>query len=279
MIMAETSPSEPIQVKPANTRKIGLPGILLRLFLAGLTGAILGAVIYYTAIGWIPYLDQRIFEPINKNQGAVLDLQSTQEYLDSQIQDLEDNLANYQARLDSFDMEMLQLSEDDLSLLATVDNNTLFMLQHTQSLATLDAKQVSTDRNLSALATAQMSYAGSQLKFDLLLIIDRFSRANQHILHTNYGLAKSELLSAQADLEAMLLEAYGYQQAVLNELLELVGQIIADLPNNPLLAENKLELAWQLAIQGFPEISSGGTFTPTPFQTPSITNTPTPGSD
>ncbi len=62
-------------------------------------------------------------------------------------------------------------------------------------------------------------------------------------------------------------------------MLNLVDQAIIDLPAKPALAAEKLELAWQLGINGLPQLDEGGytgTITPTPYFQTSPTFTPTP---
>jgi len=141
------------------TRKSGknsLPGILLRLILTAFTGIIIGILIYYTAAGWIPYLDQRVFQPIDNNQADIQDFQATQQSLENEIHLLQNNQTSNQATLEYLEGSIAQLDGDDLALLATVEMGVEYMLQHTQSIATLDAELGLTNRNLSALATAQI---------------------------------------------------------------------------------------------------------------------------
>jgi len=260
-----------------NKRQPGkrIPGILLRLFLAAITGTIIGAVIYYTAAGWIPYLDQRVFQPIDRNQAELKNLITIQQGQETQIALLQDQLLGYQATIESLEIDLIQEEEDNLSLFATVDANTRSMLQHTQSLATLDANLQSTNRNLSALATAQMRNYWIQNDLSLLKVIDLLTLANQYLLHADYGQAKNELHLVRDELILLQESSPGHYQSTILQILELVDDGIDDLPENYSLASEKVQLARQMAIQGFPD-SASGTITPTPYLTPF--STPTPGS-
>lgn len=260
------------------------PGILLRLLLTGIAGTLIGAVVYYTAIGWIPYLDQRVFQPIDNNQAQVEELRRTQQVLETQVSGLLGALASnqvlidqgigiYQATLTYLDSELNQVVNDTRLMQSSVDNNTKYMLQYTQSLATFEAKLDSNTSSLSALATAQMSNSG--IKDDLIIvkILESFSRTGQFLLHDNYGLAEDELKSARETLLSLQNNLSGDQLAYLVGILDLVDQMISDLPTQPTLAANKLQIAWQLAFSGLPQTQSG-TITPTLYLTPSITPTP-----
>ncbi len=84
--------------------------------------------------------------------------------------------------------------------------------------------------------------------------------------------AKLDLLNLQESLP-------GFQQEVISNMLNLVDQVIVDLTAKPALAAEKLELAWQLGINGLPQLDGEGnnaTLTSTPYIQPSLTSTPTP---
>jgi hypothetical protein len=260
-----------------DTRKSGknsIPGILLRLILTAFTGITIGVFIYYSAAGLVPYLDQRVFQPIDKNQSVILEVQATQLSLENQIRILQDNNLSHQATLEQFEMAITQLDEDDLSLMATVEMSVLFMLQHTQSIATLDAKLGSTNRNLSALATAQMRSGYFQQGLSLLKILDILTLANQYLLHANFGQAENQLILAKTELETLYIQTPAYQQTFIHDILSLVNNTIEDLPEDYSLAEDKIQLAMQMALQGFPELDSSVTLTATPYITPTLTPTP-----
>jgi hypothetical protein len=229
--------------------------------------------LYYLVVSWIPLVNQRIFKPINENQLGLENVQSTQIVLGTQIHQLGEII---EIRQSTVEMGLTQIAEDELLIQGTLDTNTWLLMEQTLDISTLDAKQNSTSRNLSALATAQMKYAGSQYQLDLLAVIDILSSASQDLLHNNYGLAELKLIEAQKKLEGLLLEAYGFQQQTIHELLDLIKQTINDLPENPNLAENKLLLAWEIAIQGFPDPFFTGSTTPTPYNAPTVSLTPTP---
>jgi len=277
MDTADNSPNKPgKQPKPPSKT---IPGILLRLILVLAAGCLVGAVIYFAASGWIPYLDQRIFQPIDTNQALVQELKATQNALEIEISSLQATVDKNQ----SGDITTIldQLSEDVIHMQLEVDSNTYYSGTLAPALiATVSTKQDSNLRNLSALATAQMRDSGNRQELELLRTLELLTWAHQYILHDNYGLAEKELEAAQEILSFMNSRVPPHQRVVVLEMLNLVDQCIADLPSRPAVAAEKLQLAWHMGVTEFPNESlydQGGTVTPTPYITPTpTTSTPTP---
>lgn len=275
METTENSPqNQSARPKPASKT---FPGILLRLILVFTTGCLVGAGIYFAASGWIPYLDQRVFQPIDTNQTKVQELQVTQAALEGQISYLQATLdaslsdvgPGVQATLD-------RLSEDLVSMQNQVESNTYYAATYSPALiATLSVRQQSNERFISAIATAQMRDAGNRQDIELLRSLNSMTWAQQYLLHDNYGLAKNELEVARDNLTAMITRIPPQQRVVVFEMLKLIEECISDLPSRPAIAADKLRLAWQMGISEFPDQSifdQGVTITPTPYLTP----TPTP---
>ena len=278
MDTVDNSPKKPDK-QPKPTSKT-IPGILLRLILVLVAGCLVGAVIYFTASGWIPYLDQRIFQPIDTNQALVQELQVTQNALEIEISSLQATVdENQSGTVSDIATSLDQLSEDVIHMQLEVDNNTYYSGTLAPAMiATVSARQDSNLRNLSALATAQMRDSGNRQELELLRTLELLTWAHQYILHDNYGLAENELEAAREILSFMITRVPPNQRVVVLEMLNLVDQCIADLPSRPAVAAEKLQLAWHMGVTEFPNESSsdqGGTVTLTPYFTPT-TSTPTP---
>jgi hypothetical protein len=280
MDTVDNSPKKPDkQPKPASKT---IPGILLRVILVLVAGCLVGAVIYFAASGWVPYLDQRVFQPIDTNQALVQELKATQNALEIQISSLQATINGNQSETESDTAATLdQLSEDVVNMQSEVDNNTYYGGTIAPALiATVSARQDSNSRNLSALATAQMRDSGNRQELELLRTLELLTWAHQYILHDNYGLAENELDAARDNLSVMITMVPPKQRVVVLEMLNLVDQCIADLPSRPAVAAEKLQLAWHMGVTEFQNDSSydqGGTVTPTPYITPTpSTPTPTP---
>jgi len=286
-MVSETNPS-PESNKPQNKPKISVGGILLRLMVTIIAAVILGAVIYFSVVGLIPYLDNRVFQPIDNNQTMVQELKENQKALEDQILELSETLefnqtllgegiSAYQSTLDEMQQNIQTLHHDVISVQEDFDFRGYTITVYPQMMATLSAKQISNSRNLDALATAQFNSSSINHDLDLLRILELLSRANQFLLHSNFGQAEEALLAARLDLLNLQESLPYYQRELISNILNLVDQVIADLPAKPALAAEKLELAWQLGINGLPQLDGegySGTITPTPYIQISPTSTP-----
>jgi len=260
--------------KKTEVRKgVSFPGILLRLVLAAVIGLIIGAVIYFGSAGWIPYLEQRIFQPLDKNKADINLLLETQQAAELLISQHQEQIHNLQATMVSLENDLNNRFEDNSALREAVDVNTDFVLQGTQTIATLDASINSINRNLSALATAQMRRSFLQSDLSLLKVVDLLTLADQQLLHANYGQAQHQLTLAGIELGLLQDISPPHYQSHILAIKDLVLGASADLPEEFTLSSDKIQLARQLALQGFPGLT--GTITATPYHTPS--RTPTPG--
>ncbi len=288
-MVSKTTPS-PETKKPQITPKKSIGGIILRLMITIIAAVVLGAVIYFSAVGWIPYLDNRVFQPIDANQKMVQELKETQQSLEDQIQRLSETLEYnqtmlgeginaYQSTLDGLEQDLQMLQHEVISVQATFELTSHTITVYPQALATLTAKQDANARHLNTLATAQFSSTGIRQEIELLRILELLSRANQYLLHSNFGLAEETLKTAKLELTKLRENLPGFQREVITNILDLVDQVVVDLPAKPALAAEKLELAWQVGINGLPQLGLGdntGTITPTPSVQTSLTSTPTP---
>ena len=287
-MVSETN-SSPETNKPQIKPKKSVGGILLCLTITIMAAVILGAVIYFSAVGLIPYLDNRVFQPIDDNQAKVQELKETQQALEDQILELSETLefnqillsegiSAYQFTLDDMKQDLQKLHHEIISVQEAFDHRGHTITVYPQILATLSAKQVANSRHLYALATAQSNSSSINRDLDLLRILELLSRANQFLLHSNFGQAEETLLAAKLDLLNLQESLPDFQRELISNMLNLVDQAIIDLPAKPALAAEKLELAWQLGISGLPQLDREGytgTITPTPYIQSSPTSTPT----
>jgi hypothetical protein len=274
----QESPSNEKTPRPAGKTA---PGVALRIILVLIIGTVIGAAVYFSAAGWIPYIDQRVLNPIENNQNQVELLSASQQALEEQLTDLSSTLKaieNQSPELQSTltvlenSLDLVVESVDDLSDTA-VSNNYLSATYLPSRLSTLEARQESTSRNLSALATAQMDDPLGREDIELLRILELLSRATQFLLHDNYGLARDQLITARDYSEQLEIGPSGLDSTLLIGLQSQIDEAIQDLPARPSIAGVKIELAWNLALEGIQTARFEGTFEPT-----SIQPTPTPGT-
>jgi hypothetical protein len=264
-------------VKSASQR---FPGILLRLILVLTAGCLVGAVVYFSAVGWIPYIEQRIFQPIDDNQAEINSLSTAQADLEDQIINLQDTLnAALSTASDPLAEAVEAISAELEAIQIAIDTNTYYAATlNPEMIATVTSKLDATNRNLSAIATAQMKGVGIPQDINMLRVLTLLSQANMHLLHDNYGLAGEQLELARQFLADMVVKVPPAQRVVVLEMIKLIESSLKDLPSRPGLAADKLELAWKMGIAEFPQQESEnlGTITPTPTADPELTTTPTP---
>lgn len=258
-----------------------VPGLVLRIVLVAITGSVIGGAIYFSAVGWIPYLDQRVIQPIDNHQQEIQDLVAAQGMLETEVADLSAALAAGQAESDQDTQTTQQALQETITGLENsldalenrADQNTYFSATLIPSLlSTAAARQELTDRNLSALATAQMGLVLDSQEAALLKVLAMLSRANQFLLHDDFGSAR-EALTAASDYLLEISGGTASQDQQIAELLDVVQGASAVLPGQPGIAASKLELAWQMTLEG---LDDPGAATPAPDSPPSLTPTPTP---
>jgi hypothetical protein len=282
--------------KPQKNKSTSPGLVIFRLLLTVITAVLLGGVIYFGTSGWIPFLDKNIFQSVSQHQTQLEEIQHTQKALEEGIADIsatldashvnkDDILSDYQATLTRIEADLENISEGLLSAQASIDTNTqintYLSTVYPQKLFEIEEKQSANSRHIDAIATVQMRAAGINEDLALIRILDLFSRTNQFLLHSNYGLAEESLVSAKEELGKLIETAPGFQREYINTILKHVEGAIYHLPAKPALAADELELAWELGINGLPQpisLQSDVTPTPTPTLTPypPITPTPTP---
>ncbi|MGB2963371.1 MAG: hypothetical protein WBB69_05245 [Anaerolineales bacterium] len=287
----DTEITSPQKEKPPKKTSSSVGLTLLRLLLTIAIACLLGAVIYYAAIVSDPILDiNPLFQSQNKNNATLQALKETQAALENKIASFVETLDSNQSGID---VELLSIQStqemivEDLQNLVqdSLENQTMsgsvnyLSTLYPELLATLAAQQSANSRHIDALATAQMSSPGTDQEIKLLMILDLLGRANQFLLHSNFGLAEETLAAANTELHSLLDALPDFQQEGIADMQELVEGALADLPAKPTLAAEKLELAWQIGISGLP-YPAEAEITDTPTLTPSnqtdLTTTPTP---
>lgn len=286
MDLENTPPSETEKTKPNPIKSIVV--ILLRLVVTVFLAVLLGAGVYYGALGVLPTLDLKLIQPNNKSLTQVKE-QEAQEVVESQIARLEKTLVHNQTRLENelnsyqstlvfLEDELYRLNISSSSALETLDASSSFITQYPQILSTLQANQSLNTQLLERLSSPQTSSNWIRQEIELLRILNLLSHANQFLLHTNFGLAEETLTIAKDNLISLREDRPSFQQEVISEMLDLIDQVIIDLPAKPALAAEKLELAWQLGITYLPQFQPGVSTnppTPTSSKSENLTLTPT----
>jgi chromosome segregation ATPase len=144
---------------------------------------------------------------------------------------------------------------------------------HTTSLTALDKMQSTLETDNKQIN----STLDRQIK--LLKGMELLSRARLFLYQSNFGLAKQDIQSARAIFAAMQTSAPELESKDLAEVVNRLDLAIARLPEFPVVASDDLDIAWQLLLQGIPQIPTmTATFTVTPEPTVTLGATVTPAS-
>jgi hypothetical protein len=103
--------------------------------------------------------------------------------------------------------------------------------------------------------------------------IELLSRARLYLSQSNFGLAKQDVQAAQDLLVPLQTEIPTEKAAALQAVITRLGLALENLPAFPVVAVDDLDIAWQLLVEGLPELPQE-TATPEP-----LSETPTPQVD
>ena len=283
----------------SNSGVIKFLGGLSRLILIILVGVIIGALLYF-AITFVynnavlptqnnttnlSNLDTRLTQTTDQLRQDMQGLQGRLTALENQHTTDVETIAELTARLEIAETEMQDQSTQitDLEKLAAE----LDTLQ--TSFDDLQTRLTQLEEDLSANATPN---AELTRQIQLVKAMQMLMRARLDLLQNDFGRAKANILNARDLVTALASEDTPEQNQILTVWVSRLNSAAKNLPDSPILAENDLEVAWQLLATGFPsdqnhlKLESGVDLfvedtTPTPtltVETPSATIpvTPTP---
>ncbi len=208
--------------------------------------------------------------------------------LQTQIQELEALLVAQQGELSE---AMAQSEEQDEALQQTLDSLSESLGEMDTALGSLEdsigelAGEVDENRAQSdalALAFADAENPINTLRRELQLVkaMELITRSRLFLSERNLGLLEQDLLAARELLLGLQGDVLDYQEDALTAVIERLDLALGNLPDELDLAENDLEVAWQLLVDGLPsappeQLEAAGTPTATPELTPAPDATPT----
>ena len=294
--------------------------ILLRLVFVLVIGIALGVGVYFG----IPLLYNRFILPIQENTIHIANLEALREQDKDQLTQRLDDL---QARLEALAVQNDQDKETIAELKAQLakaqsagnscqkaqDTNLdrLEALQRsldkvTATLEAMDKKvtvlEQAFDRQLGDIQTMQEALTGQDTpvaalhrELQMVKTMELLTRSRMFLLNKDNGLALVDIQAARDLLIELQTGMQPSQAEAIQEIVSRLNLAIANLTTVPSLADQDLEVAWQLLMRGIPseasleatasittpetiEVTSTATSTPTPtpWIRPTVTRTPTP---
>jgi len=224
---------------------------LFRLIAIALVIGGIGAGLYYG----LPFINQKVIVPIEKNSVQIDSLASEVKTLQTQLDETNSRVGALEKSIEAHTASLSKLDE----IQATLE----------------DEIQTSNDQTLL------------QLKHEVMFTraLDMLGRARLYLAQSNFGLAREDVNSARDLLAALQAETEDEARGQAIARLELA---LGNLPAFPVVAAGDLEIAWQILMSGEAAFTSTPsttltapptiqeTFTPTPFSPPTIEPVVTP---
>lgn len=237
--------------------------VLFRLILTLLFGIILGAALYFG----FQFVYQELVIPTQQNatnlqnlntrinqqwdllqeknkelEDRLSEMESDQENTTDQISELITDIEQISANLDAYQIQQEELTTQ----IEKIDESIVDLMDQTENLYDQDADLIASVEDLDVEKKLQPVYQDLQL-FKVLLQVNR---SRLFLIQDNYGLAKQELELANELLNALLPLASEEQE---NEILIWDARLnlaISHLPDNPILANDDLEILWSMMANG-----------------------------
>ena len=237
--------------------------ILLRLIFTIILAIGLGVGLYYGIAYGIPALQDKYIQPVQDNALRLDDLEVRQAQHHDQILKRLDTL---QGRLETLETQNdaakeilaeLQTQIDDLlSQVSSAQTNVQVSQETIEELATtlqkdlsaLEIEQAQIQEDVDDLTAEQIPVAVLQNELTLVKAMELLTRAQQSLLHNNYGLAQDDLQSAIELLSSLQGKVSDMQKDRVSTVIQHLEATSDHLPNSPRLASNELEIAWQILI-------------------------------
>ena len=202
---------------------------LFRLIAIAIVIGGIGAGLYYG----LPYVNQKVIVPIEKNradirrvEAEVKTLQTQLEETNSRVEALEQSIEAHSASLNKLDELQASLEEK----IQNSQNETLLQLKH-------------------------------EVMFTRVL--DMLGRARLYLAQSNFGLAREDVKSARELLGTLQTET---NDQSLDQAIERLDRVLGNLPAFPVVAAGDLEIAWQILVSG----ETPATTTPEPTTAPTV---------
>ncbi len=205
----------------------------------------IGAALYYG----LPYINQKVIVPIEKNRADIRQVQSEVTALQAQL-----NETN--SRVDALDQSVAALEES--------------IEAHSASLTKLDEIQASLEEKIQTSQDESLLQLKNEVMFTRAL--DMLGRARLYLAQSNFGLAREDVKSARELLGTLQAET---DDKSLDQAIERLDMALGNLPAFPVVAAGDLEIAWQILMSGETPATSTPEPTVAPTVEPTLEATPT----
>lgn len=247
---------------------------LLRLIVVLLLGGLLGLAIFFG----LPYLNQQITEPIQRNSAAITELQSSQQQLENEmdgwLETAQDRLLaleiaqdTIKEQIDLLTSQVSALENDSASLAATAEASAENLNALSTQVAAPDPRstelartlarqegeiaQLQTDleslqSRLEERDTGTIRLADLNRELQLLKAAQLLTRARLALARSDTIAARMEINGARTVLAALLEETAEADAGGLQAIVQRLELAVSNLEEAPLLAVEDVEIAFRL---------------------------------
>jgi hypothetical protein len=237
---------------------------LVRFLAIILTAVLLAALIYLAYV----LLYQQAVVPAQQSDQRVSMLETRQ--AQSQA-DTAQKLADFEQRLAALEADVTRMGED-LSTLQAQDAGFQSTLEgQAADLAALADQYDAVETHLSSLEEqaalldgAETPLAELEKEIVVLKAAGLLNRSRLYMLQSNYGLAEEEVRLARGLLVDLQQQATSSEKGALSAWIGRLDSALAALPDQPVMAGDDLEIAWQMLLRGLSAPLPTASATPTP---------------
>ncbi len=208
-----------------------------------------------TIIGWaiyagIPYLNEKIILPIEKNTARLTELES----LDTQISDMQKRIADLENKQTENVQNVAEMQEEVEALEGAIEaqGETLKSLDEIE--ASLNTLLKTSEERETSLVNGISAINDMQRQISLSRSVELLSRAQLYLSQNNFGLAKKDVENARdllLDLQAEITEEKAETLALVIEKLNFA---INNLPEHPIIIVDSVNIAWELLVNDLPDL-------------------------
>jgi cell division protein FtsL len=213
---------------------------LFRLIAIAIVIGGIGAALWYG----LPYVNQKVIVPIEKNRADIKRVEAEVKALQVQIDE-----AN--SRVGSLENSVTELEKS--------------IEAHSASLSKLDEIQSAIEVQIQTSQDETLLKMKHEVMFTRAL--DMLGRARLYLAQSNFGLAREDVKSARELLATLQSDG----DKTNDEAIKRLDMVLGNLPAFPVVAAGDLEIAWQILVSG--EVPATSTPEPTVASTPTVEST------
>lgn len=261
---------------------------LLRIFLFLIICVILAVGAYFG----FQYLYQQAIVPAQESR---MEANSIKTSVDTSLNETSQRMETLQQRIDALELQQTQDAETIAQLQAELEIVREANTRQDDTLKRLDdlSQQVTSLRATMSLANQQIDgvqnlltasdspLATLEREVQLLKVMGMLNRSRLSLTQNNYGLAEQQIEEAMSILVRLIAQTPSPARDTLSAWVVRLQTAKDNLPANPILAADDMELVWQMISTGLNDPAGilptpWVTPTPTPWISPTPWETPTP---